>query len=586
MEPHATTALWDGPAPGPHAVGLDAGRAPGPRGRRRGLRARPRAGAGGVARTSAAASARRARRTPTSSLAAMAARAVPGRPVSSRYTRQQMFSLAGYRTPTIQRMQLAADADGHLRGIAIDVVEQTSKVKEFAEQTGVPTRSMYASPNRRTTHRLAALDVPGALLDPRAGRVPGHVRRPRSRWTSSPRRSGSTRWSCGSATTPRSTRRPASRSPAATSSSACAGRASCSAGPGATRGPASGATGAGWSGPASPPSIYPDLPAGAVDGAVRFAGGRYTVRDRRRRPRHRRLDGAAADRRRRPRRPVDDVDVLIGDTAYPVASVAGGSSGTATWGSAIVEAARAFRRKYGYDACRRRRGRGVGRRRRRARPLPDVRLRGAVRRGPGGRRHRRDPGAAAARRVRRRPDHQPADRPLAVHRRHDHGPVDGPVRGERARPPVRPRRQPRPRRVPRRGHADVGDVAGALARRARPATSTPMGSKGIGEIGIVGTAAAVSNAVWHATGSGSGTCRSPSTRCFPPFPSRSVLDLDLDADERAVAACPARQSQPHRFEHGAVGVRPPNRRPRDKLNLYQPSPRPLPGAAPRCCCHR
>jgi xanthine dehydrogenase YagR molybdenum-binding subunit len=27
-----------------------------------------------------------------------------------------------------------------------------------------------------------------------------------------------------------------------------------------------------------------------------------------------------------------------------------------------------------------------------------------------------------------------------------------------------------------------------------------MGSKGIGEIGIVGTAAAVVNAVWHATG--------------------------------------------------------------------------------------
>lgn len=27
-----------------------------------------------------------------------------------------------------------------------------------------------------------------------------------------------------------------------------------------------------------------------------------------------------------------------------------------------------------------------------------------------------------------------------------------------------------------------------------------MGSKGIGEIGIVGTAAAVANAAWHATG--------------------------------------------------------------------------------------
>jgi xanthine dehydrogenase YagR molybdenum-binding subunit len=44
---------------------------------------------------------------------------------------------------------------------------------------------------------------------------------------------------------------------------------------------------------------------------------------------------------------VDDVDVRIGDTAYPVASVAGGSSGTNTWGSAIVVAARAFRAKFG-----------------------------------------------------------------------------------------------------------------------------------------------------------------------------------------------------------------------------------------------
>ena len=30
--------------------------------------------------------------------------------------------------------------------------------------------------------------------------------------------------------------------------------------------------------------------------------------------------------------------------------------------------------------------------------------------------------------------------------------------------------------------------------------STPMGSRGIGEIGIVGAAAAIANAVYHATG--------------------------------------------------------------------------------------
>jgi xanthine dehydrogenase YagR molybdenum-binding subunit len=46
---------------------------------------------------------------------------------------------------------------------------------------------------------------------------------------------------------------------------------------------------------------------------------------------------------------VDDVEVRIGDTRYPEASVAGGSSGTNTWGSAIVEAARAFRGKFGAD---------------------------------------------------------------------------------------------------------------------------------------------------------------------------------------------------------------------------------------------
>jgi xanthine dehydrogenase YagR molybdenum-binding subunit len=45
--------------------------------------------------------------------------------------------------------------------------------------------------------------------------------------------------------------------------------------------------------------------------------------------------------------PVEDVEVRIGDTRYPVASVAGGSSGLNTWGSAVVVAAREFRGKFG-----------------------------------------------------------------------------------------------------------------------------------------------------------------------------------------------------------------------------------------------
>jgi xanthine dehydrogenase YagR molybdenum-binding subunit len=47
--------------------------------------------------------------------------------------------------------------------------------------------------------------------------------------------------------------------------------------------------------------------------------------------------------------------------------------------------------------------------------------------------------------------------------------------------------------------ADVGDVQVHWLDRPDPHVN-PMGAKGIGEIGIVGTAAAVSNAVHHATG--------------------------------------------------------------------------------------
>jgi xanthine dehydrogenase YagR molybdenum-binding subunit len=96
---------------------------------------------------------------PHSVLAAICARET-GRPVKLAVTRRQMFTLTGYRTPTIQRLRLGAERDGTLVGIAHDVAEQTSQVQEFAEQTAVVTRMMYASPARRTTHRVVALNVP------------------------------------------------------------------------------------------------------------------------------------------------------------------------------------------------------------------------------------------------------------------------------------------------------------------------------------------------------------------------------------------------------------------------------------------
>src|SRR5216683_3609571 len=105
-------------------------------------------------------------------LTVMAAQAA-GRPVKLALTRQQMFALVGYRTPTIQRMRLGAERDGQLTAIAHDVVEQTATIHEFADPTAVPTRVMYAAPNRRTTHRLARLDVPATAWMRAPGECPG-----------------------------------------------------------------------------------------------------------------------------------------------------------------------------------------------------------------------------------------------------------------------------------------------------------------------------------------------------------------------------------------------------------------------------
>lgn len=106
-------------------------------------------------------------------LATMAALRVPGRPVKLAVTRQQMFDFVGYRTPTIQHVRLGAERDGTLTAISHDVVEQSATVKEFAEQTAAPARMMYAGANRKTSHRLAALDVPVPFWMRAPGECPG-----------------------------------------------------------------------------------------------------------------------------------------------------------------------------------------------------------------------------------------------------------------------------------------------------------------------------------------------------------------------------------------------------------------------------
>jgi xanthine dehydrogenase YagR molybdenum-binding subunit len=109
---------------------------------------------------------------PHAILAALAAREV-GRPVKVALTRQQMFTLTGHRTPTIQRLELGAAADGALTAVAHDVIEHTALRTEFAEQTAACTRVMYGTPATRTTHRLAPLTVPAPSWMRAPGETPG-----------------------------------------------------------------------------------------------------------------------------------------------------------------------------------------------------------------------------------------------------------------------------------------------------------------------------------------------------------------------------------------------------------------------------
>ncbi|MER5963520.1 xanthine dehydrogenase family protein molybdopterin-binding subunit [Streptomyces sp. NPDC002057] len=92
-------------------------------------------------------------------LAAMAARHL-GQPVKLVLPRRELAAVVGHRAPTVQRVRLGADADGVIGALAHEVITQTSTVKEFVEQAAVPARTMYTSPHSRTSHRVVALDVP------------------------------------------------------------------------------------------------------------------------------------------------------------------------------------------------------------------------------------------------------------------------------------------------------------------------------------------------------------------------------------------------------------------------------------------
>ncbi|BAL89108.1 putative oxidoreductase [Actinoplanes missouriensis 431] len=429
---------------------------------------------------------------PNAVLAALAAK-VTGRPVKVVVTRQQMFSIVGHRTPTVQRIRLGADRDGTMTVIDHQAYSQSSRLLEFAEQTAVSTRHMYAAPNRRTGHHLVRLDMPTPRWMRAPGEAPGMFAlecavdelaaelgmdpielRIRNEPSAEPE-SG----------TPFTSRHYVDCLRQGAERFGWAGR---------DPRPRQRREGDWWIGTGVAGATYPTmaqpsaarvsaLPDGRFEvaiGAADLGTGARTI-----------LTQIAADALGVG---VDRIAIRIGDSSLPQASVAGGSSGSASWGWAVTGACRALRENGGDQAVfdttelieqQEKDGRHAF-----GAHFAEVRVDAVT----GEVRVSRLFGMYTAGRILNPRTARSQflggmimGMGMALH---EEGVLD-PAFGEWVNNDLAGYHIP--------AHADVEEIDAAWLDE-HDEQINPMGSKGIGEIGIVGSPAAIVNAIWHATG--------------------------------------------------------------------------------------
>ncbi|WP_188194238.1 xanthine dehydrogenase family protein molybdopterin-binding subunit [Nonomuraea sp. SYSU D8015] len=91
-------------------------------------------------------------------LAVLAARAT-GRPVRLALTRAGVYHTVGGRTPSTQRVALGADEDGRLTALIHTSVARTGRVGGWQEQITSASRHLYAAPNIHLRQHLVQLDL-------------------------------------------------------------------------------------------------------------------------------------------------------------------------------------------------------------------------------------------------------------------------------------------------------------------------------------------------------------------------------------------------------------------------------------------
>ena len=431
-------------------------------------------------------------------LAVLAARTVPGRTVRFVLSRREMFETVGHRPLSVQHLALGADHDGRLTALTHDVVQSTARYKEYAEPTAQMSRYMYAAPHRRTSHLLVPLDVDAAVFMRGPGEAPGSfagecamdelavelgIDPIELRLRNEPPAHPESGLPFSSRSLVACLRRGAERFGWEDRNPAVRSR------------PVDGW----WRGTGVAAAMYPATRFPGSSATVRFDGERYHV------------EIGAADIGQGARTvltqiaadalavPVEAVTVAIGDSALPVARMAGASAGTATWGSAIVDAAERFRDKWGDEPADGAETDGT---------TPDNPWKDdyamaafgaqfaevAVHADTGEIRVPRLLGVFAAGRILN---------PTLACSQLSGGMVWGLSMALHEESVVDPRFSQVVNHEFANYHvtvnADVGTVDVECVHEDDPYVN-PMGAKGVGEIGIVGTAAAIANAAYHATG--------------------------------------------------------------------------------------
>jgi xanthine dehydrogenase YagR molybdenum-binding subunit len=101
-------------------------------------------------------------------LAAQAAR-IAGRPVRIALSRANMYSFLGYQPRIVQKMGLGADEKGILAAVTHDVVNLATVTDDYIEATTEASKALYATPTMWLRHRAERANV----AMPTAMRAPG-----------------------------------------------------------------------------------------------------------------------------------------------------------------------------------------------------------------------------------------------------------------------------------------------------------------------------------------------------------------------------------------------------------------------------